>query len=121
MGSRNHFETIEALVFQGLTKVWYLNLDNCCIKNIRSRAFEGLESLVDLFLAGNPIITIDESMFGSTPLENQVTIWLGCPTEPCFSGLCWIYQNNYETDLGWCNARCENPDISVEEFIENEC
>ena len=117
----NHFETIEAFVFQGLTKVWFLNLVNCGIKHIRPRAFEGLESLVDLCLDDNPIITIDESMFGPTHLENQVTIWLGCGTQPCFSGLCWIYQNNFDTNLEWCETRCENPDRSVEEFIENEC
>ena len=82
---------------------------------------DGLESLQNLNLEGNPIISIDEFMFGSAPINNDISIWLGCHSMPCFTDLCWINEKIELPDIAWCDPRCNNYDINVRQYLEDEC
>ena len=60
-------------------------------------------------------------MFGATPIDNDISIWLGCHSMPCFADLCWINEKMKLPDTTWCDPRCNNYDISVKQYLENEC
>lgn len=117
----NHFEILESQSFKGLRGVYDLGLENCGIKMIKAGSFEDLTSLAQLKLQGNPIVSMDETMFGSTPINSQLHIWFGCEFMPCFPGLCWIDEKMKLPDLTWCEPMCENYDKSVRQYIEHGC
>ncbi len=121
--SGNHFQTITSHSFHGLTKLTNLELNMCGIQHVDAQAFEGTESLEWLFLKHNPIITMDSNMFGSTPLQEQVMIWFDCESMSCFPDLCWIHEKMKETEIvkPWCDTRCDNYNITLEQYLDNEC
>ncbi len=117
----NHFQSIRAHSFQYLTKLQYLQLNECGIQHINAQAFEGLTAIIKISLDGNDIINIDINMFGSTPLDNQVELDFGCSSSPCIQDLCWLEKRMSETHLERCGRQCNNYDRSVEQYLKDEC
>ena len=115
----NSFQTIDSLVFQGLTKVEYLELDFCGIEHISALAMEGIESLQRLSLQGNALISMHPDMFGLTPLTRHFYIYFGYYDDVmhCFNDLCWFRKriDNIE------GLKCDNYDKSLVQFLQEQC
>ncbi len=88
----NNISTLHAHTFQGLKKLFTLTLVKCGIEVIEQKAFEGAPALTLIWLLWNPILTIDENIFGTTiqerPLYMVYDLMLGPDFFHCSQGMC---------------------------------
>ncbi len=128
----NHLSVLRAHSFRGLNKLFSLNLYRCGILHIEAKAFEGTPELAMIGLWFNPIITIDQDLFGETIHETpdyyRVSVKLGPEVFHCSEGMCWLQEatfrnNKLKIDVGfeWFDTMCDNVNKTVMDFFESDC
>ncbi len=120
---QNYFPTLLAHSFKGLVNLQVLDLHNCGIENINAEAFEGLMVLDTLDLQGNPLLIMDETMFGSTSKSPYFYIYFAnhCENISCFPDLCWVNDKFKTSIYSSCETSCGNLNVTVKQYLENEC
>ncbi len=123
----NNISSLHAHTFQGLKRLFTLNLEDCGIQHIQAKAFEGAPDLTLIYLWYNPIVTIDENIFGTTIQEKPpymvYNLMLGPDFFHCGEGMCWIYEAKLPDNIrvGWFDTMCKNVNKNVVDFLENDC
>ncbi len=124
----NNFHTIPVHAFMGLDVMYYLNLENCNIKHIKALAFDQLPELNTIFLWGNPLLSLDGTIFGGKFEERpgyKLTFWLPDYMQ-CNSVVCWLKR---EMNYGNLNTPgfdsyivCKNSnDMTMQSYFETHC
>ena len=119
----NYFPTLLAHSFQGLVRLEILEIANCGIEHIEAEALEGLVALDTLHLQGNPLLIMDEAMFGLTSKSPYFYIYFAnqCENMSCFPDLCWINDKFKTSIYSSCETSCGNYNVTVKRYLENEC
>ena len=127
----NNFETIGPHSFNGLEWLFVLHLENSGIQHIQAKAFEGTPDLTLIYLWRNPIITIDENIFGVTiherPDYQKYHLNLGPDVFHCSEGICWLRDATRpggaikSNDFRLFKTQCENINMTVIEYFRNNC
>ena len=124
----NDFHTLPPHAFMGLDVMYYLNLEDCNIKHIKALAFDQLPELNTIFLWGNPLLSLDGSIFGRKFEERpgyKLTFWLPDDMQ-CNSAVCWLKR---EINYGNLNIPgfasyivCKNSnDVTMQNYFEAHC
>ncbi len=128
----NNIVTLKANSFQGLKRLTVLSLTECGIQNVEAKAFEGAPELAVINLWYNPLLKLDENIFGITtqnwPNGKSCELMLGPDVFQCTHGMCWLQvttlpNNVYhiETQFELFQTKCENVTKYVIDFLENDC
>ncbi len=119
----NHFPNLMAHSFNGLVELRSLDLSFCGIEHINAEALEGLVELDAFYVQGNPLVIMDEEMFGSTSKSPYFYIYFetDCESISCFPGLCWIHEKFKTSMDSGCETSCDNYNITVKQYLENDC
>ncbi len=129
----NHFSVVRSHSFNGLKKLFNVDLEYCGIQHIEAKAFEGAPELAIISLWHNPILTIDQDFLGKTLYERPdyytVSLDLGPDFFHCSGGTCWLHEATFtgnalkinKIGFEWFDTMCDNINKTVMDFLENDC
>ena len=95
----NNLSVVRSHSFNGLNKLFNIDLESCGIQHVEAKAFEGAPELATISLWHNPILTIDQDFFGKTLHERPdyytVSLDLGPDFFHCSDGTCWLHEATF--------------------------